>query len=150
MRSSSSKWWSRVLAPAGLAVLAFVVVQLLTMRYGIPRPDRSWTDLQPVHAVDGTSVALQVAVHDLVEASPRPIAVRVCRSLANQPVAIRARPTDTLSAILGNLARQLGTDVTLGIEKPQDAALPTIVCPAGRAGDYLTIGTTAPQVRRPR
>jgi hypothetical protein len=149
MHSSLSTWWRKVLAPVCLGLLAFVVVQLLIARYAMWRADRSWTNMQPVRAVDGTGVALQIAVHDLVEALPRPFAVRVCRSLANRPVTIHAGPTDRLSAILGNLARQLDTDVTLGIEAPQDAALPSIVCPGGRAGDYVTIGTAVPRRRRP-
>jgi hypothetical protein len=40
--------------------------------------------------------------------------------------------------------------VTLGVEETHEQALPTILCPDGRAGDYVTIGAAATEVRRPR
>ena len=148
MHFSFADLWPRVLVPAGIGVLAFVVVQFVTVRYGDRRLDRSWRHTQPSQQVDVTNVALQVAVHALVEAAPSPMAVRVCRSLADRVVTIHATPADTISAIVESLARQAGSDVTLGTEHPHGQALLTIVCPDGRSGDYLTIGTAhAPRAR---
>lgn len=148
MRFSFADLWPRVLVPAGLGVLAFVVVQLLIVRYDASGTDRSWAQTRPSKRVDATDVTLQVAVHDLIEAAPPAVAVRVCRSLADRVVTIHAAPTDTISATLESLARQAGSNVTLGLEHPHGPALPTIVCPDRRASDYLTIGTAhAPRAR---
>ena len=126
--------------PAALGVAAFVVVDQVALRHGGSLADGSHAVNQPIRALADRTVPLQVAVHDLIEVAPSPTTIRVCRSLASQSVTMHVAGSEPMSKVLRDLASQVGGEVVLATESPRSPALPTILCPGGRSGDYLNIG----------
>jgi hypothetical protein len=128
------------LIPAALGVAAFLGLTLV----------RSWTAPddgalrrtleRPIGGVSEHEVPLQVLVHDLVERVGPPAAVNICRTVANRAVTLSGDTVPTLGQALEVLANQVGASAVIATGRGNRPGLPTIPCPAGRSGDYMTIG----------
>jgi len=95
---------------------------------------------QPIAPMRLPARPLQVVVHDVLESAPRGGTVRVCRALADDPVALETHETLPLGEVLRAVAREAGTDLTAARSTDWlSELLPTIRCP-GETGDYLVIG----------
>ncbi len=115
--------------------LSWAVVHYVATRGG----DGAGRELrQPVSSLHREMVELQVAIHDAVEHTPRPIPVRICRSLASRRVTLDSAEGTALADVLESLAAQVGSRLETA-SLPGEPVLPTLPC-AGDGGDYLVIG----------
>jgi hypothetical protein len=122
---------------AALGILALGVWAHLSEREN-PR-DASSELRRSVPGLHREAVELQVAVHDVVEATDLRVPIRLCRSVASRRVSLSVEPGEPLGAVLESLAKQVDARVTTEEGPPGRRTLPTISCPVGNV-DYLVIG----------
>lgn len=131
--------WLRSSFPVVAAVVAFLGVAYLVTQPRGPSGTPAVLSRTLRGAVE-RDLPLQVAVHDLIESAQLPTRIRICRALANRTIVLDIRDGENVSAVLDNLAGQVGAHVALTVRQLLDPAEPTILCPDSGVADYLTIG----------
>jgi hypothetical protein len=145
VRSRSSRAQYLIAALLGLA--GFVGIALFQSSIVPDRREMRGLIDRPTGGITEHDVPLQVAVHDLVERVGPPTTINVCRTVVNSTVALSGDEVRTLGTALEALASQVGTSVVFAAAGVNAPGLPTIRCPDGRPGDYVTIGSVRPPAR---
>ena len=132
----SRRRWRRAI---GIAIGVLLLAVALVLHGGRELRDLPEIDLeQRIDHLLLERVQLQVAIHDVVEAAPTDIVVRVCRTVAERPVTLKVTEPRTVREVLESLARQVDARFIVQAGGPKGSVLPTIACTD--AADYLVIG----------